>query len=459
MNPPAPEALARELAVEVLLDLRRDRHARELLAERTAERPRREAALASELVYGSLRHRGTLDHLLGAHYRHHRPERAIEEVLRVGAYQLLFLDRVPAHAAVDEAVEAARRRSPRAAGFVNATLRSLQRALRGRTDTPCGPLAGRSRRSLPLPGGGECLFREDLLPDPAADAVAYLAAAYSHPRWLVSRWAQRLDEETLLAVLDADNQVPLVSLRANRRRASPAELVAALAAEGVEAGPGAEPDTVLSAAGGRPDLWRAHRDGLCTVQDASQARVALALGAAPGERVLDLCAAPGGKATHLAELADDRALVVASDLSPERLSRVREGARRLGLSRVALVASDALRPAFPPAAFHRVLLDAPCTNTGVLARRPEARWRVVERDVWALSDLQLRLLAAAAPLVAQAGRLVYSVCSIEDEEGPHAVRAFVGDHPGFALEAEEATLPGPEAGGGYLAVLLRTPRG
>jgi len=419
---------------------------------------RRDSDLATELAYGMVRRRGTLDHILASFSR--LPLRKVQprvlEILRLGAYQLLFLDKVPAAAAVNEAVAIAKRVSSKGAvRFVNACLRALGRAIVGKRDEP-GP---DPRAALPLGDGAYCLFRQAVLPQPAMSLVDYVAAAYSHPEWLVRRWLRRYGEATTRRLCESNNAAPGVLLRVNRLRATQEELVAELVREGRWAKPLGAHHVALDHAGG---LWElaALRLGRCTVQGLAASAAAPLLAPRPGERVLDVCAAPGSKACQLAELAECRAMVVALDASAPRLRRVRENVRRLGVENVLPVAGDGCScERLFAAAFDAALVDVPCSNTAVLARRVENRWRLSEETILRLAGLQRRLIASAARVVRPGGRLVYSTCSLEPEENEQVVESLCGERKEFRLAESKCFLP-PETGhdGGYLALLRRAER-
>lgn len=412
--------------------------------------------LLTQLVLGVVRHRLTLDHLLG-HFTKAplgKTPPDVLDLLRLGAYQLCFLERVPPYAAIDASVEEAKRlpHGPRTAAAVNAILRALDRAIvRGGAAGAAVP----GTRRLPVGAAREVRFSRDVLPDPS-DAEGFLSLAYSHPRWLVRRWLARYGFDRTRALCAAGNAPPPLTVRVNALRTTRDALRERLRREGVEAVLGAAPEALRLERPGPLGALRSFQEGHFQPQDETAMAVTRALDPRPGERVLDLCAGPGGKTTHLAERLGNRGEVVAVEVDAGKARLVAQGARRLGCERVRVVTADAERLPFGGgASFAAALVDAPCTNSGVLARRADARWRIRPRDLEVLPARQRALLDAAARCVAPGGRLVYSTCSIEPEENRDVVRRFLESHPGWRLDAEEETLPTPEAGGGCWARVAR----
>lgn len=434
-----------------------DRRAKELL-EHELERSgfsRRDRDLTTELAYGMLRRRGSLDHALAAFSS--LPLRKIQprvlEILRLGAYQLLFLDKIPPSAAVNEAVRIAKSVSSKgAAGFVNGCLRSLARAIVAKGEEP----GDDPRNALPLGDGGYCLFDRPLLPSPTRSLAGYLAAAHSLPLWLVRRWLRHYGEGTARELCESANATPPIVLRVNRLRTTQQALVDELIAGGRWARPEGSGHVIVGHSGALADL-RALRDGACTVQGIAASAAAPLLDPQPGERILDVCSAPGSKACQLAELASDQAAVVALDFSPRRQRQTRENAQRLGLRSVRPVVADGLaceRLFREP--FDGVLVDVPCSNTGVLARRVESRWRLTEGRLGKLAELQWRLLAAAAQVVRPGGRLVYSTCSLEPEENEQVVERLLRERSDYEMAESRTILPSDtKDDGGHIALLRR----
>lgn len=423
-----PTPCARELAYRILVRVEAsDGYSNLLLRALPQEMERRERALCTELVLGTLRWRGRLDHALAQCSR--RPlqevDAALLTTLRMGAYQLFYLDRVPDSAAVNESVRLARRAGGRgAAGFVNAVLRALLR-------------------------------QEIRWPGDETDPVQRLAVQTSHPSWLVQRWLDRLGPEEAEPALLAHNQPSPMVLRVNRQRTDPGALRSRLEAEGVQTQPGRWSGEALHVSGGNPMAGDAFREGLFYVQDEASILVADLVGAQPGDRIADFCAAPGGKATQLAAVLKAKGMLLACDLRPTRLALVDDNAGRLGLDSLRLVVQDAGLPGIRPESLDRALLDAPCTGTGVLRRRPEIRWRRQPEDVLRLASLQARLLEAVAGTVRPGGRLVYSVCSLEPEEGPEVVQQFLRRRSDYHIGQPE-NVPAALVEGGHGLPHLRT---
>ena len=392
-----------------------------------AQRP-----LVTEIVYGVTRRRLTLDWLI-RHYSRRPLEKldpALRLILQVGLYQLLFLDTVPEYAAVSEAVEAAKRKLHAGAGaFANGLLRTVLRA----------------KEALPWPAID-------------VDAAEHIAVVHSHPRWLVRRWIKESGRKQTAEICRINNLPPAITLRANRLKVTRDELIEHLRGEGAEARPAPGDETAVRIRSPKPlNTLEAFARGEFYVQDTTAMRVARLLGPRPGTRLLDLCAAPGGKTGHCAELMDDTGCIIACDLDERRLDVLRANMTRLGLTCVEPTRCDArhVPGLLPRGSFDRVLLDAPCSNTGVLRRRAEARWRLREDNIESLSVRQAALLDAAAHMPTPRGVLVYSTCSIEPEENGRAVRAFLSRHGEFKLDAEELVLPTADADGGYMARLTR----
>ena len=420
--------------------------------------------LAADISYGVIRRRATLDAVLAAYTS--RPLREVEHdarhILRLGLYQLLFHARVPQYAALDECGHLARAVGlSRACGFINGVLRTITRdaAFSGQAD------AGRPRESLALTADRACTFGRPVLPPPAEHA-RHLAAACSYPHWLVVRWLARYGATRARELLVTGNEPPHLFVRPNLLRNSAAELLAHLREESVAVELSPSGRTLRLGPHTEPAALRCFREGRFLVQDDAAAAVAEFLQPQPGETVLDLCAAPGGKTCHLAERMRNEGRIMAVDISTARLARVRENAARMGHTIITTVAADGgdfvqqHSTQHGDKLFDRVLLDAPCSNTAVLRRRVEARWRQSDAALARLVRQETRLLEAALRALRPGGTLVYSTCSLEPEENGELVRAVLRRAPGFRLDAEEVILPSPDGGDGInLARLVRRTAG
>jgi 16S rRNA (cytosine967-C5)-methyltransferase len=406
---------ARRAAFEILRRVEDEgAFAAPLLAGLPDELSAEDRALCYELTLGVLRRQLWLDKSI-EHFAGRACEKLdapVRRALRLGLYQLRFLARVPASAAVNESVNlvhAARLRS--AAPFVNAVLR---RATREPDFDPAASINGPLER---------------------------VSVETSHPAWLVARWADALGLEEAESFARANNEAAPASFRVNTLSAAADDIVNELRAAGLavaasSVAPGAW--RVEGGAGGA--LRRLAVEGRIYLQDEASQLVAHVLGARAGERVLDACAAPGSKTTHVAVLAGDRAHVVAGDVHEQRLRVVRETCERLGVENVTTVALDAeaCLP-FDDGAFDRVLVDAPCTGTGTLRHNPEIRWRLAPESFAELASIQTRILSEASRVVRRGGRLVYSTCSVERDEGEAVVEGFLRAHLEFTqIEARPA---------------------
>jgi 16S rRNA (cytosine967-C5)-methyltransferase len=408
--------------------------------------------LATELVCGIIRRQGALTAVLQPLITRpwDRIEPELVAVLWLGAYQLLYLDRVPRFAAIHETVELCRSiGQSRWTGFVNGVLRAVDRLVSDEfKDQPAVD-------AVPISPGRYRRLHRAVFPDPARQWADYVAAAFSLPTWLATRWSQRMSPTDLINLAMAINEPPVLYVRPNPRRTTPEELYSLWQAHGVHCERVGERALRLEQAGNvesLPGYW----DGLFSLQDLTAMRAVETLRPQPGDGVWDICAAPGTKTCQLAEMMDGRGAILATDSSMARLALVAEGLARLGLT---CATTQRIRPDgvdVPAGPFHAILLDAPCSNTGVLHRRPEARWRLQPADLTDLAETQRRLLHGALDRVAPQGRVLYATCSIEPEENAGVVHDVLRTRPEFQIVDEFATLPGPNGDGGYQA-LIRGP--
>jgi 16S rRNA (cytosine967-C5)-methyltransferase len=414
---------ARRLALEVLAHVEERGGYASLLLDaklRAARLPDQERALATELTYGVLRWQGYLDHLLAGIAA--RPwaalHPAVRRLLRLGAYQLLFLSRVPAFAAINETVSLAATLGPQShrgvKAFVNAVLRELQR----RRDTLH-------------------------LPDASRDPVKALAVRWSHPEWMVERWLARLGREEAEALLRANNETPTLSVVVNRLKAAPDEVERLLTGVSESVTPGRFVPGLFRLRDGAGALHHgAFRHGWYFPIDEAAALPVLLLGPRPGETILDACVGGGGKAALLLGMIRGDGRVIGLDVNARAHRRLREARHRLGLDRLVAVRADARRAhRLFTRPMDRVLVDAPCSGLGTLRRHPERKWQQEKTGLEQLARFQRELLQGVAPLVKPGGVLVYSTCSLEPEETDHVVSAFLGESRGFQLDDARHVLP------------------
>lgn len=376
-----------------------------LISDTGGQLQEKDRALAYEIVLGVLRHQLWLDYLI-EHYTGRSASKLdapVRRALRMGLYQLRFLSRVPPSAVVNEAVNlAAVARVRSAAGLINAALR---RAVR----------------------------EPDY--DPAAnihDPFERVAVKHSHPLWLIKRWADWLGLEETEKFAASNNLAPPVAFRIVRKNEEGEAVLDELRAAGAQVEASRIVPEAWRVAGAAALVRELALAGRIYIQDEASQLVAHVLDAQEGERILDACAAPGSKTTHIAERANDRALVVAGDLHRHRIRVLVESCARQNLKSVLAVVHDAAGALpFASSTFDRVLVDVPCTGTGTLRRNPEIRWRITEQDILALQAAQLRILRNSAKAVGRGGRLVYSTCSVEPEENEHVVARFLKEERGW----------------------------
>ncbi len=426
MNEESP----REIAVRVLgRRAKGGQYVEQLLDGELARHPLSppDRGLCQELVFGITRWKGTLDWLVARKTKGRNQNTTIRLLLQLGLYQLFWLQRIPDHAAVHETVELAKRlRFGARTGFLNAILRGY---IRERDQT-------------------RAALEELKQSDPSV--------GYSHPSWLVKRWQDRWGHETTAHLLQWNNSPPPVFARLNRLKTDFAGLADQWHKEGVEfeqrSFDWTGPELVFELRS-HPAFadCESFQDGLFYVQDPSTLLAVEQLAPQPGETILDLCAAPGGKTTFIAQLMGNRGRIVAHDLQPGRLKLLEENCQRLGITCVQTAEAPETF-----AQFDRILIDAPCSNTGVLRRRVDLRWRVQPAEIERLRKGQLALLGQAALRLKPGGLLVYSTCSLEPEENEEVVKDFLAAHPQFKLEAQRQLLPfKDQVDGAYVAKLRK----
>ena len=376
-----------------------------LLATKAAQLEPSDRALAHELVMGVLRRQLWLDHLI-SHYAGRDVQRldlAVRIALRMGLYQLRFMSRVPPSAAVNESVNLVRKaRLQSSAALVNAVLRRATR------ESDYDPVAG------------------------VSDPVESLAVETSHPDWLIRRWVHNWGLEEATAFAKANNEVAPTAFRINHEATEANEILEGLRSAGADLSPSSLAPGGWRISGATQLLRELAREGRVYIQDEASQLVAHVLGARDGDRVLDVCAAPGSKTTHIASLTGPSSVIIAGDLHAHRLRTVASSATAQRLTNIHCVVLDGLQQMpFVTEAFDCVLVDAPCTGTGTLRRNPEIRWRISAADLDELAQRQVEILMKAASVVKSGGRLVYSTCSVEPEEDEQIIDRFTAQNQDF----------------------------
>lgn len=417
----ARPATARETALDVLVRVEQEGAYSNLLLNASLQKAglsREDAGLATELVYGTISRLNTLDFILEDFVSKgtRKLQPWVRCLLRMSLYQIVYLDRIPPHAAVNEAVNLAKKRGHQGiSGMVNGVLRSALRA-----------------GELPK------------LPE-ALDDAERISLKHSHPLWMVKDWIRQYGQAAAEDICRANNEPPAVSVRVNTTMTTRDKLLEEMRSEGLEAAPSPlSPYGIVVKGGGNLALSSWYRDGVLSIQDESSMLVAEAVAPEPGMTVLDCCSAPGGKTSHMAELMKDRGTVIASDLHEHKVSLVREQAQRLGLESVKAIATDALllKERYAPMTFDRILLDAPCSGLGVIRRKPDLKWSKSSEDVASISELQRELLESVSGLLKPGGVLVYSTCTIESAENEETVGDFLRRNPQFTSADRDTPLGG-----------------
>ncbi|MHC4854973.1 MAG: transcription antitermination factor NusB [Planctomycetota bacterium] len=420
-------------------------------------------AQATDIVFGVIRNRIAIDRVLTqcAAIEPDRVKPSQWNLLRIGAYELVYAPQTADYAIVNEAVElASKTSSKRAGGFINAVLRSVQRTIENR-QAPCTP--ENSRKIIPQTPQSGCLFRNDLLPDPDKETTQYFSTAYSLPQLLINEWLRAFGPEETAKICFASNRHPSVIAQPNTCITTSEALRKKLDDENIA-------NDCINAClrirgTGKINTSSAYLDGLFYIQDTTAAETVKMLDPKPGWTVLDWCAAPGGKCVSLAMLMQDQGVILASDIDTKRLGHVRENAKRMRLQSVEVVPHHRIEQVTQKQKrLDAIVLDVPCSNTGVLARRVEARWRWKPEAVTKLQAVQQDLLHKAAALARPGTKILYSTCSILPDENAHQVQQFLFKHNRFKLLSEKLTLPAlslvegqtettADHDGGYAAVM------
>jgi 16S rRNA (cytosine967-C5)-methyltransferase len=405
---------AREVALEILTRVEQDKAYSNLLLNQMLQKhplERVDAGLVTEIVYGTIQRLNTVDYYLNRFVAKgvQKLEPWVRNLLRLSLYQVVYLERIPAHAIVNEAVNIAKKKGHQGiSGMVNGVMRNVIRQ------------------------------KEQLTISPSLPAAERIALEYSHPKWMVSRWIAQFGELTAKLICEANNTPPKTSARVNTLQHSQTEMLDIMQQEGMEAKPSElAPRGVVIEHGGNLAFTRWYAEGSITVQDESSMLVAEAVNPAPGMRVLDCCAAPGGKTTHLAEKMNDTGSIVACDVHEHKIALIRDQITRLKLHSIQTVCSDAadLPSLYADESFDCILLDAPCSGLGVIRRKPDLKWAKQEQEIADICGLQNKLLNRIHQLLRPGGILVYSTCTMEYEENQGMIQQFLEQHPQFKLEA------------------------
>ena len=418
-----------------------------------------ETQRATDLVFGTIRNRAAIDKVI-AEFSGRLVERIQPELLniiRVASFELIYCPQTPEYSIVNEAVNMAKALArKKQTGFVNAILRQITRHIQNRQI----PLSQADpQKALPQTLSTGCQFDTEILADPKTSLAEYFSIAFSLPEWLVTDWLNEFSEEQVRQICFAGNRRPSIYIRPNTLRTTTEEIAEKFHAEDVdfEIVPldNLQASRMIKIKSPRAITeLPGFKEGLFTVQDITAALPARLLNPKTEWKILDLCAAPGTKTTQLAELTEDSAKIIATDIDADRLKSVNENTARLGITCVNILPYEQILNS----KFDAVLLDVPCSNTGVLAKRIEVRYRVSPKAVKELAKTQASLLAAAAKMLKTKGRICYSTCSIQRAENSHLVKDFLQKTPDFELQSELLTLPSAEGfdrDGGYVAIITR----
>jgi len=450
---PSQNLTGRQVALGVLSSYKINSHdASNLLGKNLSKT--QEKGRASDLVYGVIRNLNLIDYVLSntARFDPERVNKRLLNTIRIGAYELLFSHATPDYAIVDQAVGVVSSKKGR--GFVNAVLRSMARSIKLRSCDWAGEF---SKNNLPVAKDVAVVFYDEILPDPESDFVQYLSVVFSLPKWLLKQWQGEFGSEKTLGICFGSNRRPSVYMRPNITKNSAVDLRKYLLEKEISS-ESVSPQMLRLAQTTSIGQLEEFQTGLFTVQDLTASKVAIFLAPKDGEIIADLCAAPGTKTSHIAELLGGKGRVIATDIDDSRLMKVGENAQRLGLSAIETCSYDDAFAKIDKAKATTILLDVPCSNTGVMARRCELRHRIDSHAIKSLINTQHKLLQKVADELSHCHRICYSTCSVMPDENSQVIQWFLKHNTSFELERSELTLPTsvtPDWDGGYVAVLVR----
>jgi len=412
---------------------------------------------ATDLVFGTIRNRAAIDMVIGelADCPAERIPPELLNVIRVAAYELIYSPKTAQYAIVNEAVEISKAaKGKKQTGFVNAVLRQITRHIKNRQTLLSQAYAEKTLPQTPSTG---CEFDTSFLPTPELSPAEYLSSVFSLPKWLVTDWLSQFGAEAAQQICFASNRRPGIYIRGNSLKITAQKLSQKLHQADIDVEIVADGSMIKIKSPKAITELPGFANGLFSVQDLTASKAVRLLNPEPGWTILDLCAAPGSKTTQLAELTGDKAKIIATDIDNRRLERVKENTSRLGINSVSIVAYEQLQKTVAGIGpFDCVLLDVPCSNTGVLSRRPEVRYRIKSKAITELTKVQSRLLEAAANMIKPQGRICYSTCSIQNCENSELVSQFLQKNPRFEIRSEQLTLPSalyPDCDGGYAAII------
>ncbi|MBU1260808.1 MAG: hypothetical protein KJ757_05525 [Planctomycetes bacterium] len=447
----------RQAAWGVLNHFNAAKHNSAELIEKFGGKTPHRAALV-DIVFGVIRNFTFIDRLIAQNAVQsikNIPEKLLD-CLRIAVYELVFTGQAD-YAIVNEAVNLAKRiGSKKAGGFVNAVLRKICSSIKNKT---ADLNDAEPRKTLPISLIVGCEFNIDILPDANEQKAQYLGVAFSLPQWLVEQWLEEFGFEKTKNICFASNRRPSVYARPNRLELTAEELLNILKGQDIDCELDEQNKMVkLNRPGNVADL-ESFRSGLFTIQDVTSSSVVPLLNPQPGWKIFDICAAPGTKTTQIAELMGDKGLVIATDKDSSRLARVDENVQRLGITSIKTMGYDVfLKESSRLGPVDAVLLDVPCSNTGVMAKRPEVRLRLNEKHIEELVKIQIGLLEQSCELVKKGGKICYSTCSILNQENKGIVESFLAGAGGFELESQRVFLPSAgdfDCDGGFAAMLIK----